>query len=117
MICDSCGGSGWVKDKDDKLDVCEKCWGLGYIDSSQVNSQNPETREEKKLRDRSAYIVIGVLGAYYVSLFAISRIVSMNIFVYLALILLGYYFSSAIGRIYYNHKHGRGRKKGEKKIS
>ncbi len=117
MICDSCGGSGWVRGEDDRLDVCEKCWGLGYIESSQISGENPETKEEIGLRKKSTYVVIGTLGAYYASLFAISRVVSINIFVYLVFILIGYYFSSAMGRIYYNHMHSSSNKKGHKKIS
>lgn len=115
MICDACGGKGWVKDKDDHLDVCEKCWGLGYIEVSQLNLENRETKEEINRRKKSTYVVIGFLAAYYASILAISRIISLNVFVYFTLILVGYYLSSAMGRLYYNHTRGNKPKDGEKK--
>jgi hypothetical protein len=117
MICDCCGGTGWVKDKDGRLDVCEECWGLGYVETSQLNKESPETKEEINLRKKSTYVVIGVLGSYYALLFGISHVISLNIFIYLVLILIGYYFSSAMGRLYYNHMRGNKPKKGEKKTS
>lgn len=116
-ICPDCRGSGYVHDKTDHLDICEKCWGLGYVEvnSQAVSAQRPA--EERRIRI-NAFLVLGIsVAVFYSVIYVVSLFVNYNTFEIIALLLGSYYAGIAGSSIYVKHAMKKIEKKKESSVS
>lgn len=112
-ICPDCRASGYVRDENDHLDICEKCWGLGYIEVSSQDINSQRSAEEKHIRI-NAFIVLGLsVGLFYSAIYVVSLYVSYTTFEIIALLLGSYYAGIAGSSIYVKHAMKKIEKKRE----
>ncbi len=86
LACDQCGGTGREKTESGRMDICSKCFGLGFVEPED-GPEEPETRKMVK----HFYILMAVfafiLGLYYIGLYfalifyGFSFLVTMVLFV------------------------------------
>lgn len=62
LVCDKCNGVGTILDDTGRLDVCSKCFGLGYV--KEVYRPAPLSETKVKLKRAVIYTFIA-LTIYY----------------------------------------------------
>lgn len=87
MVCQECNGLGKIIDQDGRADVCDSCYGLGYV----KGIYNPKPLSLSKIRIRRALIgTFGGLGVFYaVFLFTLIRY-NLGTIITLAVLLAGH---------------------------
>lgn len=104
LACESCGGTGRVRDATGHTDICDKCLGLGYVDSK----EEVESGETRKRSNRFYLIMVlfaFILGFYYVglyialTLYGFSLIVTMVLFVGGHLLIFGGFLMYVLLRV------------------
>ena len=62
LVCDSCNGAGSILDETGRTDVCDKCFGLGYV--REVYTPPPLSKSKLRLKRAIIYTFLG-LTVYY----------------------------------------------------
>ncbi len=70
LICERCNGTGSIMDETGRLDVCDKCFGLGHV--REVYRPLPLSDSKVKLKRAVLYTFIAL--AIYYSAFSYSFI-------------------------------------------
>ena len=104
VFCEKCQGSGWIKDENGSLDVCEQCWGLGFIEVEK--EANPEIGNRIRANKYSIVSMVVGMGAYYITVFMVTRNLKLNAVYTFLLIFFGYYVGVLSNSIYL-HFHAR----------
>ncbi len=87
LVCQECNGLGKIIDHDGRADICDGCYGLGYVRG--VYRAKPLSRSKVKLR-RALLGTFGGLGVFYaVFLFFLIRY-SIGPVITLAVLLAGH---------------------------
>lgn len=69
IVCEACNGTG-VRDVEGRLDVCDSCYGLGYVRERYV----PTPLSENKLKIKRAFIATFIALAIFYGAFSYSVI-------------------------------------------
>ncbi len=104
ILCDKCGGSGWVRDENGVLDVCNNCWGLGYVETASENGQNAQLHVA--MSRNSIISILAGMGIYYATVFFLTRNLKLN-FIYTFLLIFFGYYAGIIANSIYLHLHER----------
>lgn len=86
IVCENCAGSGRIRDENGHSDICNICFGLGFVDVPDYTGSPVNKRRATRF-----YVFLSisavVLGLYYVALyiallrFGFSFLVTMVLFV------------------------------------
>ncbi|MCL4439002.1 MAG: hypothetical protein M1616_06555 [Candidatus Thermoplasmatota archaeon] len=102
-ICPKCRGSGYIKDESDHLDICDSCWGLGYVEEIKAEQKFSASPEEKRIR-RNALIVLAIsVSVFYAILFLLSPFIKYTSIEMVILILASYYSGIIGSSLYVRH--------------
>lgn len=87
LVCQECNGLGKIISQDGRADLCESCYGLGYV----RGIYSPEPLSPSKIRLRRALAgTFGGLGVFYaIFLYALIKY-SLGPIVTLAVLLAGH---------------------------
>lgn len=66
MVCEACNGTGFVNDPAGRPDVCNSCYGLGYV----RGTYKPVPLSENKMKIRRAFIFTFLALAVYYGAFS-----------------------------------------------
>ena len=111
-LCEDCRGSGYVTDLDGHLDICEKCWGLGYL----VAREDPRPKlegMEKQIRRNSLYVMLAITVSAWGVIVLFSMYITFNIYDYFVLFTGPYYLGLLGSSLYVRHKNKQRGKAGE----
>jgi hypothetical protein len=104
ILCDKCGGSGWIRDENGVLDVCNNCWGLGYVETSSENGLDAQLHVA--MSRNSIISILAGMGIYYAIVFFLTRNLKLN-FIYTFLLIFFGYYAGIIANGIYLHLHER----------
>jgi hypothetical protein len=104
ILCDKCGGSGWVRDENGLLDVCNNCWGLGYVETTSENGLDAQLHVA--MSRNSIISILAGMGIYYAIVFFLTRNLKLN-FIYTFLLIFFGYYAGIIANGIYLHLHER----------
>ncbi|MDS0256691.1 hypothetical protein ApAK_03220 [Thermoplasmatales archaeon AK] len=102
-ICDNCSGSGWVTDQDGHIDVCERCWGLGYIEETEQPkpvADQGNLKAIRRIQRNAAIILASVVGVIYLVLYFFSTIFTYTILDLIIIFFTSYYIGILISNLY-----------------
>jgi hypothetical protein len=105
-LCDCCQGTGYVYDRDGHLDICSKCYGLGYVIVEQEKKPESPT-DDRKIRRNGLYILLIIFASSWALILFFSNYVTYNIYEYFLWIFGPYYLGLMGNLLYVRHKRRR----------
>ncbi len=111
-LCENCRGSGYVTDPDGHLDVCDKCWGLGYI----VAREEPKPKvegPEKQIKRNSMYVMLAITASSWGLIVLFSLYITFSIYYFFVLFIGPYYLGLLGSSLYVRYKNKKRLKAGE----